>query len=101
MTERLLINARKFGLTHIKLDKFQIIAFGNYLCLIHLDFEAVASLREMVESEPSFVSVYSGEDAVAEETEKIEAFLREAYPAAEVLVVEGGQPLYDYVISVE
>lgn len=65
------------------------------------DFAAVEALRALLDVEPSFLSVYCGEDAVAEETARIEAFLAEAYPTAEVMVVEGGQPLYDYVISVE
>lgn len=68
---------------------------------VDTDYDAVKELLAFVPAEVSFLSVYCGEDAVAEETERIEALCREAFPNAEVLVVEGGQPLYDYVISAE
>ena len=68
---------------------------------VDTDYDAVKELLAFVPAEVAFLSVYCGEDAVAEEAERIEALCREAFPNAEVLVVEGGQPLYDYVISAE
>lgn len=49
----------------------------------------------------SFVSIYCGEDATAELTAAVEEILGKKAPDAECMVLEGGQPLYDYVISLE
>ncbi len=61
---------------------------------------ALRSLMEMVEG-AAFVSVYCGADATAELTATVESILGEKAPDAECMVLEGGQPLYDYVISLE
>ena len=74
---------------------------GKVKIAVDADFDAVKELLPSVEIDPAFLSLYCGEDAVAEETARIEELLRATFPSAEVLVVEGGQPLYDYVISAE
>lgn len=51
--------------------------------------------------EPAFLTVYAGAEATAEDTAAIEAQLRAAAPDAEMIVIEGGQPLYPYVIAAE
>ncbi len=68
---------------------------------VDTDYDAVKELLAFVPEAPAFLSVYCGEDAVAEEAARIEELCRTAFPDAELLVVEGGQPLYDYVISAE
>ncbi len=50
---------------------------------------------------PAFLTVYAGAEASVDETAAIEAKLREAAPDAELVVIEGAQPLYPYVISAE
>lgn len=61
---------------------------------------ALKSLLEMVDA-ASFVSVYCGADATADLTATVESLLTEKSPDAECMTLEGGQPLYDYVISLE
>ncbi len=85
---------------HIKDGQVLGLVNGKVKVTTASDFEAVRDLLTFVE-EPSFLSLYTGADAKAEETARIEALLRESYPAAEMVVAEGGQPLYDYVISAE
>ncbi len=51
--------------------------------------------------EPEFLTVYYGEDVSADEAEDIKTQLEEAKPEAEVSVVNGGQPVYYYMISAE
>ena len=46
---------------------------------------------------PEFITVYYGEDVTEEEAETI----RGNFPDAEVSVVNGGQPVYYYMISIE
>ncbi len=86
---------------HIKDGQVLGLVNGKVKIAVSSDFEAVEGLTAFIEGEPTFLSVYCGEDARAEETERIRAFLAERYPDAELMVEQGGQPLYDYVISAE
>jgi len=61
---------------------------------------ALQTLLETAEGS-SFVTVYTGADAVPEITAEVEAMLAAKAPHAERMTLEGGQPLYDYVISLE
>ncbi len=86
---------------HIKDGQVLGLVNGKVKKATATDYEAVAELVSFVENEPAFVSVYTGQDADPAESEKIEALLRESFPTAEIVVTEGGQPLYNYVISAE
>ena len=67
--------------------------------------DAVAVLAELVgiaQAEPgSIVTLFRGADSQAEEAEAAGDLLRERFPGAEVEVVFGGQPHYNYIVSVE
>ena len=54
-----------------------------------------------VEKEASFISLYFGEDVTEEDAQKAGALFEAACPNAEVAVLSGGQPVYDYIISME
>ena len=47
------------------------------------------------------VTVYAGEGATTSDAKALEAWVAETHPTVEVLALEGGQPLYPYLISVE
>ena len=51
--------------------------------------------------EPEFVTVYYGADVTEDDAESAAASLTGTLPEAEVTVVNGGQPVYYYMISVE
>ncbi len=51
--------------------------------------------------EASFVTVLYGADVAVEDAEKLVESMKQKLPEAEFSLVWGGQPLYDYVISVE
>ena len=53
------------------------------------------------EFDPEFISVYYGEDAEEGGGEKTMSYLTKAFPDAEVSLINGGQPVYYYMISVE
>ncbi len=83
---------------------------GEYLAL--LDGKLIGSFPEMPsvlghmseafnELEPEIITVYYGEDVSGEDAEATAGVLEEAFPDAEVTVVNGGQPVYYYMISVE
>ena len=50
---------------------------------------------------PEFITIYYGEDVTEEEAESAAETIRGNFPDAEVSVVNGGQPVYYYMISVE
>ena len=50
---------------------------------------------------PSFITVYFGENMDAQSKEKAESIISGRFPEVDVTVVDGGQPVYQYMISVE
>ena len=83
---------------------------GEYLAL--LDGKLIGSFTEMpamlnkmseafTELEPEIITVYYGEDVSGEDAETTAGTIEKAFPDAEVTVVNGGQPVYYYIISVE
>ncbi len=58
-------------------------------------------LAQMLESGDEVVTILEGEEADPEVTGALAAWLEEQYPAAEVEVHQGGQPVYYYLFSVE
>ena len=53
------------------------------------------------ELNPEFITVYYGEDVNEEAAEKASKTLGACFPEAELSVVNGGQPVYYYMISIE
>lgn len=52
-------------------------------------------------SKAEVVTVYYGADAEMAEAEQVSANIREKYPQLQIEVVHGGQPHYNYIISIE
>ena len=53
------------------------------------------------EYDPAIISVYYGEDMNEEAAEAVAAQIGEKFPEAEIMTVNGGQPVYYYMISIE
>ncbi len=53
------------------------------------------------EFSPEFITVYYGEDVRPADAEEAAGMIMGCFPDAEVSVVDGGQPVYYYMISVE
>ena len=62
---------------------------------------AVKALEAAGASSAELITIYRGQDVTANAGESFAQALRERFPHAEVELLEGGQPHYDYVISVE
>jgi dihydroxyacetone kinase-like predicted kinase len=52
-------------------------------------------------AERELVTIYWGGEATDESAGKFRAEVEERYPNAEVELVHGGQPFYEYIISAE
>ena len=88
----------------------QTIKAGEHLVLMdgkllgsYPNVEAVfADLNKALEAlSPEFLTIYFGADVTAEDAEEAKAVLGEHFPDADISVVDGGQPVYYYMISAE
>ena len=83
---------------------------GEYLALLNGaligNFKDKSELAQALCSafepfEPEFISVYYGEDVDAESAEEFAESLAVKLPDAEINLIDGGQPVYYYMISCE
>ncbi|MBQ3010046.1 MAG: DAK2 domain-containing protein, partial [Oscillospiraceae bacterium] len=90
-------------------DGHQIHA-GEYLALFdggllssNLSLTALLDTigEKFTEYDPAIISVYYGEDTKEEDAEATAAHVGAKFPEAEVMTVNGGQPVYYYMISIE
>ena len=59
-------------------------------------------LKQMIKRDSQFVTVISGEDVTEEQANEIEAQVQEKFGSkVEITFINGGQPIYYYIISVE
>ncbi len=58
-------------------------------------------VAEMLSAEATLLTVYAGEDVLEADAEALVAALRRQYPSLEVMLVQGGQPHYPYILSLE
>lgn len=84
------------------------IVDGQMLGLVDGSIDCVADdsaecLRKLAAkmTEASYIMVFCGEGVDEEGVALVEGIIKEAAPMAEVAVMQGGQPLYPYIISVE
>ncbi len=62
--------------------------------------EAVQKMLHLMK-DASYITIFYGEDVSEWEAGKVENMIKETAADAEVVLARGGQPLYDYIISVE
>lgn len=62
---------------------------------------ALALTEALHASEYGILLLVRGLDADAAEAEEIKARLQKAYPLTEVILLDGGQPIYDYILILE
>ncbi len=79
----------------IALRDGEMVAAGNSIAEVAIDLVTDSSL------DGELVTIYRGEGASEEEAARIKAAASEAHQDWEVEVVDGGQPHYPYLISIE
>lgn len=62
---------------------------------------AIDTLKAMVDEESELVSIYYGSDVKPEDAQAVLTRAQELFPACEIELHNGGQPIYYYTISVE
>ena len=58
-------------------------------------------IKKMVDKFSEVITLYYGDSVTKEEAEALKAELEEEYEDFDVLLYEGGQPHYQYLISIE
>jgi hypothetical protein len=58
-------------------------------------------LRDVGSEEAEIITLYYGEDVSEEEAEELVALLQEDWPEQDIEVIQGGQPHYHYIVSIE
>jgi DAK2 domain fusion protein YloV len=88
----------------LEIKKRQAIAFldGDLVAVADKADEVLTEALERVEPDKAeVITVYYGADTRKPEAEQLVAAIRERYPQIQVEVVQGGQPHYNYIASVE
>lgn len=80
----------------IGLDEKAILAKGN---LVNPTTEDL--IAKMIDDSVINVTLYYGEDVKQEEAEALRDTLSQKYPNCEITIIDGGQPVYYYIISME
>ncbi len=80
----------------IGLDEKAILSKGN---LVNPTTEDL--IAKMIDDSVINITLYYGEDVKQEDAEALSATLSQKYPNCEVTIIDGGQPVYYYIISME
>lgn len=80
----------------IGLDDKTILAKGNLVNPTTQDLVA-----KMITESVVSITLFYGEDIKQEEAEALRDVLSEKYPECEITIIDGGQPVYYYIISME
>ena len=63
--------------------------------------EAVKCLADKLDAGSADIFImFKGEDSPADEAEALQAYLEKTYPRTEVILLDGGQPVYDYILLI-
>jgi len=95
---------RSTRLGGLDIKKGQAIGFldGD---LVAVGDKTDAVLNEVLDrvnlDETEVITIYQGADTKPAEAEQVSAAIRKQYPQLQVEVVQGGQPHYNYIVSVE
>ncbi len=73
-----------------------LIATGKYINQVTLDVLSHVNIDDL-----EIMTVYYGEETQADDVEQLPALLAKIHPHLEVEVLDGGQPHYHYIISLE
>jgi len=88
----------------------QKIKKGSHLALVDdaliassTDFnEVVEKVAETLSAyDPEFITIFTGEDAKEDEIKEVTEFVSSYAPNVELTVIDGGQPVYRYIVSAE
>ncbi len=96
------VRATRLG--NLKIKRKQPIGFldGDLVAVGDTAVEVLNKVFDRLDlARAEVITVYCGEDVRTEEAEQVSSSLREKYHQLQIEVVSGGQPHYNYIVSVE
>lgn len=103
-TGQLTFAARDSDFEGNEIKKGEILALENgKISFVDADLEKAAFklTKRLVKNDSAFVTIIYGEDVTEEMAKALAERIEDKFPSLEVSVVNGGQPVYYYIISVE
>ena len=104
-TGQITFAARNADVDGIKIKQGELMAMlGGKITFVDTDLEktVLKLLKKMVKPSSEFVTVIHGADVTEEQAASIEAQIQEKFGAkTEITFINGGQPIYYYILSVE
>ncbi len=85
---------------HISRGQYMGLLDGKIICASDTPKGCFLAMGEAF-TDAGFISVYFGEDVELPQAQEAARLIEELSPDAEVEVFNGGQPLYDYIISLD
>jgi hypothetical protein len=95
---------RSVEIDGVAVEQGQVIALvdGKLCCSAGtVDESCMCALKEAKAGEHELITLFYGEDMTAAEANRIVDLIRAAYPSQEVEIQDGGQPHYQFIISIE
>ena len=95
---------RDVELNGVDVKEGQLIGLVNgNLVASGVELEAIlrSTMSALHDSDPELLTVFTGEDATTDSTRVLQTTAEELYPDAEIEVVAGNQPHYQFIIAVE
>ena len=83
-----------------RFDAHQGLYNGKIVCTSDDRVACLENLFEKVDG-ASIITVLYGEGANEEEANRVAEIMQEKFPGVEIMVLDGGQPVYSYIISIE
>ena len=104
-TGQITFAARDADVDGVKIKQGELMALlGGKITFVDTDLEktVLKLLKKMVKSSSEFITVIHGSDVTEEQAASIEAQIEEKFGSkAEITFINGGQPIYYYILSVE
>ena len=104
-TGQITFAARDADVDGVKIKKGELMALlGGKITFVDTDLEktVLKLLKKMVKSSSEFITVIHGSDVTEEQAASIEAQIEAKFGSkVEITFINGGQPIYYYILSVE
>jgi hypothetical protein len=104
ITGEITVATRSVEIDGVKVEQGQVIALldGKLVCSSKTVEEGCLCMLDKAKAgEHELITLFYGEDLSATEANRIADKVRESYPVQEIEVQDGGQPHYQFIISVE
>jgi dihydroxyacetone kinase-like predicted kinase len=103
-TGEITVATRSVEIDGVKVEQGQVIALldGNLVCAAKsVEESCLCMLDKAKADENELITLFYGEDLSSTEANRIADKVREVYSGQEIEVQDGGQPHYQFIISVE